>query len=54
MLNFLTKKEKGVLGAITLVGVAAVFAKGLYDYSTYKILKNVEKHFKKNSWEYYD
>ena len=54
MLNFLTNKEKIILGTITLVGVGAVLAKGLYDYSTYKILKNIEKQFNKNSWEYYD
>ena len=54
MLKFLTKKEKGIIGAITLVSVVAVFAKGLYDYSTYKILQNINKQFKKNSWEYYE
>lgn len=54
MLNFLTKKQKGILGAITLIGLGAAFAKGLYEYSTYKILKNIDKQFKKNSWEYYD
>jgi hypothetical protein len=54
MLNFLTKKEKGILGAITLLGLGAVVAKGLYEYSTYKILQNINKQFKKNSWEYYD
>ena len=54
MLNFLTKKEKGILGAITLLGLGAAVAKGLYEYSTYKILQNINKQFKKNSWEYYD
>ena len=54
MLNFLTKKEKGILGTITLLGLGAAVAKGLYEYSTYKILRNIDKQFKKNSWEYYD
>ena len=55
MLNFLTKKEKGIIGIITLIGIGgAAFAKGLYEYSTYKILKNIDRQFKKNSWEYYD
>ena len=54
MLNFLTKKEKGIIGIIALIGIGAAVAKGLYEYSTYKILKNIDKQFKKNSWEYYD
>lgn len=54
MLNFLSNKEKGILGVITLISLGALIAKGLYDYSTYKILKQIDKQFKKNSWEYYD
>ena len=37
MLNFLSNKEKGILGAITLFGVGAIIAKGLYDYSTIRL-----------------
>ena len=48
MLNFLTKKEKGIIGIIALIGVGAAVAKGLYEYSTYKILQNINKQFKKN------
>ena len=48
------RKTKTILGTIALIGIGAVVAKGLYDYSTYKILKGIERTFKKNSWEYYD
>ena len=54
MLDFLTRKQKGILSTITILGLGAIIAKGLYDYSTYKILKNIDRQFKKNSWEYYD
>ena len=54
MLNFLSNKEKGILGAITLFGVGAIIAKGLYDYSTYKTLKWVEKRLKHNTEHYYE
>ena len=43
MLDFLTKKQKGILGAITLISLGAIVAKGLYEYSTYKILKNIDR-----------
>lgn len=43
MLDFLSNKQKGILGAITLLGVGAIISKGLYDYSNYKTLKWLEK-----------
>lgn len=54
MFDILTKKQKHILGFITLIGLGAAVAKGLYEYSSYKILKNIERQFKKNSWEYYE
>ena len=54
MFNFLSNKEKGILGTIVLISFGTLIAKGLYDYSTYKILKYINNQFKKNSWEYYD
>ena len=54
MLDFLSNKEKGILGAITLFGVGAIIAKELYDYSTYKTLKWVEKRLKHNTEHYYE
>ena len=54
MVDFLTNKQKGVLGTIALLGVGAIIAKGLYDYSNYKTLKWVEKRLKHNTWEYYE
>ena len=54
MLNFLSNKEKRILGAITLFGVSAIIAKGLYDYSIYKTLKWVEKKLKHNTEHYYE
>ena len=54
MFKFLSKKEKGILGAITLIGLGTVIVKGLYDYSSYKTLKWVKKRLKKNTWEYYE
>lgn len=54
MLDFLTNRQKGVISTIALLGVGAIIAKGLYDYSTYKMLKKINRQFKKNSWEYYD
>ena len=47
MLNFLTKKQKGILGAITLIGLGAILTKGFYEYSNYKTLKNIEKNLDK-------
>ena len=54
MLNFLSNKEKRILGSITLFGVGAIIAKGLYDYSTYKTLKWFEKRLKHNTEHYYE
>lgn len=48
------RKTKIILGSIAFISIGAVVAKGLYDYTTYKILKGIEKNFKKNSWDYYD
>jgi len=48
------KKTKLILGGIFLLGAGAIIAKGLYDYSTYKSIKWVEKQLKRNSWEYYE
>ena len=49
MLDFLTNKQKGVLGTIALLGVGAIIIKSLYDYSNYKTLKWVEKRLKHNA-----
>ena len=54
MLDFLSNKQKGILGAITLLGAGAIIAKGLYDYSTYKTLKWLEKRLKHNTEYYYE
>ena len=54
MLDFLSNKEKGILGSITLFGVGTIIAKGLYDYTTYKTLKWVEKRLKHNTEHYYE
>lgn len=54
MLSFLDKKSKRVLGVIGLLGLGAIAAKGIYDYSMYKIMKDIERSFKKNSWDYYE
>jgi len=51
---FLNNKTKIAILGITLLGIGSVVAKGLYDYSTYKILKNIERKFKHNTWEYYE
>ena len=48
------KKTKLILGSIASLGIGAIIAKGLYDYSTYKTLKWVEKRLKHNTWEYYE
>ena len=48
------KKTKTILGSIICLGIGAIIAKGLYDYSTYKTLKWVERKLKHNSWEYYE
>ena len=50
----LNKKIKTILSALTLLSAGAVILKGAYDYSMYKILKDIEKSIKKNSWEYYE
>jgi len=54
MLDFLSNKEKGILGAIALLGVGAIITKGLHDYSTYKTLKWIEKRLKHNTEYYYE
>ena len=54
MLDFLSNKEKGILGSITLFGVGTIIAKVLYDYTTYKTLKWVEKRLKHNTEYYYE
>jgi len=54
MLDFLSNKQKGILGAIALFGISAIVAKGLYDYSNYKTLKWLEKRFKHNTEYYYE
>jgi hypothetical protein len=54
MLDFLSNKQKGILGAIALLGVGAIVAKGLYDYSNYKTLKWLEKRLKHNTEYYYE
>lgn len=54
MLDFLNKKSKIAILGITLLGFGSLVAKGLYDYSTYKILKNIEQKFKRNTWDYYE
>jgi len=46
MLDFLSNKQKGILGTIVLFGVGVIIAKGICDYSSYKSLKNVEKKLK--------
>ena len=48
------RKTKIILGSIACLGIGLIITKGLYDYSTYKILKSVEKKLKHNSWEYYE
>ena len=54
MLNFLTNKQKGIIGTVTLMSLGIFVIRGLYEYSSYKILKNIENKLKKNSWEYYE
>lgn len=54
MLNFLSNKEKGILGAIALLGIGSVIAKGLYDYSNYKTLQWIKKRLKHNTEYYYE
>ena len=54
MLNFLSKKEKRIVGLVTLIGICGVISKYAYEYSTYKILKSIDRQFKKNSWDYYE
>ena len=48
------KKTKLILEGIICLGISAIIAKGLYDYSTYKTLKYVENRLKHNSYEYYE
>jgi hypothetical protein len=48
------KKTKTILSTLTLLGAGAIILKSIYDYSMYKILKDIEKSIKKNSWEYYE
>jgi len=48
------KKTKLILEGIFCLGIGAIVAKGLYDYSIYKTLKYVENRLKHNSWKYYE
>jgi len=48
------KKTKTILSTLTLLGAGAIILKSAYDYSMYRILKDIEKSIKKNSWEYYE
>jgi hypothetical protein len=48
------KKSKIILGSLFFISAGVIIAKGIYDYSTYKTLKWVEKRLKHNSWEYYE
>ena len=54
MLNLSKKKSNLILRTLTIVGIGYLIARGLYDYSTYKTLKFVERRLKHNTEFYYE
>ena len=53
MIN-MSNKIKIILNISMFLGAGAIICKGIYDYSMFKILKDLERKLKHNTWDYYE